>query len=255
MRVEGYGICARRRDGICTTPTAVSMVSLRRLNAWASDDTVYKRAFVKCGTGANFLLRASLRHSPSPSPSSISYQSQTFPGRMGCATRSTSSEPKRQHLHPDGQRSQREEARADHPGAITDSDVSRPAGGSRSALFERNSRSGKLSALNGIRSAIRRPQADHRATPIRDSGSRIFCGKCRSRDTRSTIIEARDLNEALELVSKFPARLTTVEVRPTMDPNAELTDPGDRTVVAAIQASEPAEPVRSHRRAMRPHRS
>ena len=55
-----------------------------------------------------------------------------------------------------------------------------------------------------------------------------------------TIIEARDLNEALELVSKFPARLTSVEVRPIMDPGAELTDPGDRMVVAAIQrASQP----------------
>jgi hypothetical protein len=50
-----------------------------------------------------------------------------------------------------------------------------------------------------------------------------------------TIIEARDLNEALELVSKFPARLTSVEVRPLMEPGAELTDPGDRMVVAAIQ--------------------
>ena len=50
-----------------------------------------------------------------------------------------------------------------------------------------------------------------------------------------TIIEARDLDEALELVSKFPARLTSVEVRPIMDPSAELTDPGDRMVVAAIQ--------------------
>jgi hypothetical protein len=55
-----------------------------------------------------------------------------------------------------------------------------------------------------------------------------------------TIIEARDLNEALEIVSKFPARLTSVEVRPMMDPNADLTDPGDRLVAAAIQrASQP----------------
>jgi hypothetical protein len=49
-----------------------------------------------------------------------------------------------------------------------------------------------------------------------------------------TIIEARDMNEALELVSKFPARLTSVEVRPVMDPNAELTDPGDRLVMSAV---------------------
>jgi hypothetical protein len=50
-----------------------------------------------------------------------------------------------------------------------------------------------------------------------------------------TIIEARDLNEALQLVSKFPARLTSVEVRPVMDPNAELTDPGDRRIAAALR--------------------
>ena len=62
-----------------------------------------------------------------------------------------------------------------------------------------------------------------------------------------TIIEARDLDEAIELVSKFPARLTSVEVRPIMDAGAELTDPGDRMLVAAIQR-EPAAPVRSHRR-------
>ena len=55
-----------------------------------------------------------------------------------------------------------------------------------------------------------------------------------------TIIEARDLNEALELVSKFPARLTSVEVRPIMEPGAELTDPADRMVVAAVQrATQP----------------
>ena len=49
-----------------------------------------------------------------------------------------------------------------------------------------------------------------------------------------TIIEVRDFDEALELVSKFPARLTSIEVRPLMDADAELTDPGDRMIVAAI---------------------
>ena len=32
-----------------------------------------------------------------------------------------------------------------------------------------------------------------------------------------TIIEARDMEEALELVSKFPARLTSVEIRPLQE--------------------------------------
>ena len=50
-----------------------------------------------------------------------------------------------------------------------------------------------------------------------------------------TILEARDLDEALQIVAKFPSRLTSVEVRPIMDADAELTDPGDRMVAAAIQ--------------------
>jgi hypothetical protein len=49
-----------------------------------------------------------------------------------------------------------------------------------------------------------------------------------------TIIEARDMEEALELVSKFPARLTSVEVRPVMEASSELTDPGDRLVMSAM---------------------
>ena len=47
-----------------------------------------------------------------------------------------------------------------------------------------------------------------------------------------SIIEARDLNEAIHLVSQFPARVGTVEVRPVIDPDAELTDPVDRRVAA-----------------------
>jgi hypothetical protein len=50
-----------------------------------------------------------------------------------------------------------------------------------------------------------------------------------------TIIDATDLNEALQLVSKFPARITSVEVRPVMDPDAELTDPGDRRIATALR--------------------
>ena len=68
-----------------------------------------------------------------------------------------------------------------------------------------------------------------------------------------TIIEARDLDEALELVSKFPARLTSVEVRPIMDPSAELTDPGDRMVVAAIQRASQPRRLRSYRPERRPY--
>jgi hypothetical protein len=49
-----------------------------------------------------------------------------------------------------------------------------------------------------------------------------------------TIIDARDLNEALRLVSKFASALLTVEVRPVVDANAELTDPVDQKIAAAL---------------------
>ena len=48
-----------------------------------------------------------------------------------------------------------------------------------------------------------------------------------------TIIEARDLNDALQLVSKLASPLLTVEVRPVYDANAELSDPLDQKLRAA----------------------
>jgi hypothetical protein len=54
-----------------------------------------------------------------------------------------------------------------------------------------------------------------------------------------TIIEARDLNEALQLVSKFASTLLTIEVRPILDANAVLTDPSDQKIVAALQRPHP----------------
>jgi hypothetical protein len=51
-----------------------------------------------------------------------------------------------------------------------------------------------------------------------------------------TIINARDLNEAIQLASKLPAmRVGTIEVRPVLDSDAELTDPLDRKIGAAIR--------------------
>jgi hypothetical protein len=50
-----------------------------------------------------------------------------------------------------------------------------------------------------------------------------------------TVIEARDLNEAIHLVSQFPTRVGAVEVRPVLDPDAELTDPVDRRIAAAAR--------------------
>ena len=49
-----------------------------------------------------------------------------------------------------------------------------------------------------------------------------------------TIIEAKNLNEALRLVSKFNAQMLSIEVRPLLELGAELTDPADRLIVQAI---------------------
>jgi hypothetical protein len=51
-----------------------------------------------------------------------------------------------------------------------------------------------------------------------------------------TIIEARDLNEAIQIAGKLPAvRVGSVEVRPVLDPSVEMTDPLDRKVANAIR--------------------
>jgi hypothetical protein len=50
-----------------------------------------------------------------------------------------------------------------------------------------------------------------------------------------TIIESRDLDEAVQLASQFASRLVTVEVRPLLDANAELTNALDRKIVATMR--------------------
>jgi hypothetical protein len=50
-----------------------------------------------------------------------------------------------------------------------------------------------------------------------------------------TIIEARDLREAVQLASKFASGMVTIEVRPVLDADAELTDPIDQQVAAAVR--------------------
>ncbi len=50
-----------------------------------------------------------------------------------------------------------------------------------------------------------------------------------------TIIDARDRSEALHLVSQLKTHLLTIEVRPVMEPGAQLTDSGDRMIVDAIR--------------------
>jgi len=49
-----------------------------------------------------------------------------------------------------------------------------------------------------------------------------------------TIIEARDLNEALQLAAKLASPLVTVEVRPILDANAVLSDELDQKIAASV---------------------
>jgi len=52
------------------------------------------------------------------------------------------------------------------------------------------------------------------------------------------LIEARGLNEAIQLASTFPhAHLGSVTVRPVLDPDADLTVPLDRKIGAAFRRS------------------
>ena len=51
-----------------------------------------------------------------------------------------------------------------------------------------------------------------------------------------TMIDAKDLNEAIQLASKHPAaRVGSVEVRPILEPDLVCADPLDRKIRAAVR--------------------
>ena len=53
----------------------------------------------------------------------------------------------------------------------------------------------------------------------------------------STILDARDLTEAVQLASKLDvARVNTVEVRPMLDPGCVVSDPADVRLVGLIHS-------------------
>jgi len=55
-----------------------------------------------------------------------------------------------------------------------------------------------------------------------------------------TLINAKDLNEAIQIASKFPAaRLGSMEVRPVLEPGGELTSALDRKIADAIRRNAP----------------
>ena len=61
-----------------------------------------------------------------------------------------------------------------------------------------------------------------------------------------TLIEARDLNEAIQIVAKHPAScVASIEVRPMLEPDAVLVDPLDRRLSAAIRRAGGAAALRA----------
>ncbi|HEV3443280.1 MAG TPA: YciI family protein [Gemmataceae bacterium] len=55
-----------------------------------------------------------------------------------------------------------------------------------------------------------------------------------------TLLSARDLNEAIQLASRLPAaRIGSIEVRPILEPDVELTDALDQKIGAAIRRKTP----------------
>jgi hypothetical protein len=83
-------------------------------------------------------------------------------------------------------------------------------------------------------------QSVRSATTLRQRGGQLAVTDGPFAETKEflggfTLLNARDLNEALQLASRLPAvRLGSVEVRPVLEPNAGLTDPLDRKIAAAI---------------------
>lgn len=56
-----------------------------------------------------------------------------------------------------------------------------------------------------------------------------------------TLLEAKDLNEAIHLASKFPAaRVGSMEVRPILEADGVLTDPLDQKIGAAVRRTAPS---------------
>jgi hypothetical protein len=83
-------------------------------------------------------------------------------------------------------------------------------------------------------------QAVRTATCLRTVGGKVTMTDGPFAETKEylggfTLLEARDLNEALHLASRLPAvKLGTVEVRPLLEEGATLTDPVDIRVSEMI---------------------
>lgn len=97
-------------------------------------------------------------------------------------------------------------------------------------------RNGQLVACAGL-------QSSRTATTVRYRQGRMSVTDGPYAETKEqlggfTIIEARDLNEALRIASHFPAaRYGCVEVRPVFEPGAAFTTAFDRRIDAAMRGN------------------
>jgi hypothetical protein len=84
-------------------------------------------------------------------------------------------------------------------------------------------------------------QSVHTAVTVRNRNGKVSATDGPFAETKEhlggfTIIRARDLNEAIAIASKLPAAITgSVEVRPLMKPDVDLTDALDRRIAGAIR--------------------
>ncbi len=98
-------------------------------------------------------------------------------------------------------------------------------------------RNGQLVATAGL-------QSSRTATTVRYRQGRMTVtdgpyGETKEQLGGFTIIEARDLNEALRIASHFPAaRYGSIEVRPVFEPGAAFTTAFDRRIDAAMRSRE-----------------
>jgi hypothetical protein len=88
-------------------------------------------------------------------------------------------------------------------------------------------------------------QSFRRATTVRDRNGKLSITDGPFAETKEhlggfTLLSARDLNEAIELASRLPAaRLGSIEVRPILEPDVELTDAVDQKIGAAFRRTTP----------------
>ena len=84
-------------------------------------------------------------------------------------------------------------------------------------------------------------QSDRTATTVRRQNDKVLLSDGPFAETKEylggfSMIEARDLNEALQIASKFPSRgYSSMEVRPLLEPNASMCDPLDIKIAAAVR--------------------